>query len=595
MAAQLEACLALVFIFLSTFLPIFRSLRSSSSSSFSTVDDIAENRYHKLVSQSTTLRLAYNLLGTVAAFVAWHSAFGKTTFDPGSLTLALYVSLQFLCLHRVSLAYQPEELMKVYRRFYTTSQIAFRGSRIMDMLRSSDLDEFVGNAGMALDQHSTMNILSCFVMGWLLGMMQPPRPKGGRLAWVSALMFGPLFPPLLGFFVTINAHWLSAVFLYVFCPTAMGFLVELLQRYFVIELLRLRVQDELALQLPTAGQIDTKTGLHATSGDGGTTRSSSAAELSISDFSPVGILGFGGSAQVRLMRNMRDGGKLHAVKSIIKMRHGRALDTRAVGQIQEEIAVLREAHCHPYIISLVSHFEDTTAVHVVLEYAESGCLGTWLENKSFAEPMARGVTAEVVLAIEHLHSHRILYRDLKPENVLVKSTGHIMLADFGISKRLLKAGELPEPVAQVEAKTMVGTPGYMAPEVLEGWPAEGTCGRPRKVHYSYPVDWWALGSLVHKMLTTCIPFDVRTILDFLALKEREQQLIDSHVSESLSLDAHDFVSALLRFQVARRLGTAFGSIEVKTHPFLAAVEWDAVQKGIAEPPLPPLDSMTAHT
>jgi serum/glucocorticoid-regulated kinase 2 len=117
----------------------------------------------------------------------------------------------------------------------------------------------------------------------------------------------------------------------------------------------------------------------------------------------------------------------------------------------------------------------------VFDFFNGGELFTHLRRvKRFTEEAAAFYAAEIFLAIEHLHSKKILYRDLKPENVLLDSDGHVRLCDFGLAKEGI---DLPNGT-----KTFCGTPEYIAPEVLMGQ------------EYSLPVDWWAFGVFLYEIV-----------------------------------------------------------------------------------------------
>lgn len=109
-----------------------------------------------------------------------------------------------------------------------------------------------------------------------------------------------------------------------------------------------------------------------------------------------------------------------------------------------------------------------------------------VKKKKLSENNARFYAAQVVLALEHLHNYGIIYRDLKPENVLISSDGYIKLTDFGLSKCGVKDTDY--------TKTICGTPEYLAPEILE------------KKNYNKCIDWWSLGCFIYEMLVGHPPF-----------------------------------------------------------------------------------------
>ena len=301
-------------------------------------------------------------------------------------------------------------------------------------------------------------------------------------------------------------------------------------------LLRNNVVNELALALPmdpTAGgapssaQISAPSG--APSGAEGALHAAAVA-LSLHDFEPIGVLGFGSSAQVRLMRNSARAGELHAVKSIFKRRGGKDLSGAAVARVVAEREILRAAHEHPFVVTLIDAFEDTSCYHLVLEYASNGSLSQWLVREPLPEPTARLVSAEVISALAHLHGLQIIYRDLKPENVLVLASGHVVLADFGVSKRT-------GAEAYYEANSLVGTPGFIAPEILA------------RSSHGCAADWWALGAMLHSMLTCEEPMHVQTVLALLQEPPpRAAVLAAEHISHDLSPAASSLISSLLALQ-----------------------------------------------
>ena len=146
---------------------------------------------------------------------------------------------------------------------------------------------------------------------------------------------------------------------------------------------------------------------------------------------------------------------------------------------------------HDNIITLHKSFLDNGNLYIIMEYAEGGDLAGFLKkSKASRTPLPEHKVAEllsqILSGLEHVHSRKLLHRDIKPANVLLAKDGVAKLADFGVSRVLAHTME--------EAKTMIGTPYYLAPEMIEG---KG---------YNYPADIWSTGVLAYEMLTYSHPF-----------------------------------------------------------------------------------------
>lgn len=136
---------------------------------------------------------------------------------------------------------------------------------------------------------------------------------------------------------------------------------------------------------------------------------------------------------------------------------------------------------NPFVIKMYYSFQTVDKIYFILDFINGGELYTHMidENK-FKEPKARFYAAEIACALRSLHQRGIIYRDLKPNNILIDSQGHLKLIDFGLSKFLEESKEL--------TKSVVGTPNYIAPEVL------------RKQPHTNMIDWWSFGVIVYEML-----------------------------------------------------------------------------------------------
>ncbi|CAJ0967476.1 unnamed protein product [Ranitomeya imitator] len=156
----------------------------------------------------------------------------------------------------------------------------------------------------------------------------------------------------------------------------------------------------------------------------------------------------------------------------------------------------------PFVVSMLCSFPSKSHLCMVMEYAEGGDCQTLLHTRGrLSVPLARLYFAEAVVAVEYLHSYGVVHRDLKPENLLITSTGHIKVTDFGLSKlgvmmpknNIYKqsAEEISREFKDLEVS---GTPYYVAPEVI------------LKQGYGRPVDWWAMGIILHQFLVGSVPF-----------------------------------------------------------------------------------------
>ena len=136
---------------------------------------------------------------------------------------------------------------------------------------------------------------------------------------------------------------------------------------------------------------------------------------------------------------------------------------------------------HPFIVKMDYAFQSDSKLFFVLEYCPGGELFFYLSQIGrFKEDAARFYASNILLALHHLHSQNILYRDLKPENVLVSHDGYVKIADFGLSKENIYGHN--------DAKSICGTAEYLAPEIILG---QG---------HSHNVDWWSLGAILYEML-----------------------------------------------------------------------------------------------
>ncbi|XP_055833113.1 probable serine/threonine protein kinase IRE4 isoform X2 [Solanum dulcamara] len=236
-------------------------------------------------------------------------------------------------------------------------------------------------------------------------------------------------------------------------------------------------------------------------------------------------------------------------------------------------------------------FTSRDYLYLVMEYLNGGDLFSLLKKVGFLEEdVARTYVAELVLALEYLHSLGIVHRDLKPDNILIAQDGHIKLTDFGLSKIGLmnstddlsgpdtKDVVLPDVGSQHDPdlsdksqRSAVGTPDYLAPEILLG------------TEHGNAADWWSVGIILFELITGIPPFNAEhpeVIFDNILNK----QIPWPSVPEEMSFEARDLIDRLLVHDPNQRLG-AKGASEVKAHQFFRGVDWDnlALQKAAFVP------------
>ena len=217
---------------------------------------------------------------------------------------------------------------------------------------------------------------------------------------------------------------------------------------------------------------------------------------------------------------------------------------------------------HPFIVKLNFAFQTSSKLFLILEYCPNGDLAKHLLfEKRFTEERAKFYICEVLLALENLHQRDIIFRDLKPDNVVLDEEGHCKLTDFGLSKEGVNENQY--------AKSFCGSIAYLAPEML------------KKQGHGKAVDWYLLGVLFYEMIVGITPFFTTRKEDIFHNIEYGELKIPEFVSEG----AASLLRGLLQKDPNKRLG---GSIkdaqEIKEHPYFKDVDWDKVYNKEITPP-----------
>lgn len=290
-----------------------------------------------------------------------------------------------------------------------------------------------------------------------------------------------------------------------------------------------------------------------------------ARKMTAEDFEPLMCLGKGSYGTVLLVRQ-RTTGRLFAQKQFKKA--SITVHKKLIEQTKTERNILESVNRHPFIVSFYYAFQDHEKLYLILEYAQGGELFHHLAaERMFSEDVAAFYMAEMVLALDHLHrTVGVIYRDLKPENCLLDSEGHLLLTDFGLSKVSLDEDN--------PCRSFLGTIEYMAPEVVQG------------LDYGAAVDWWSLGALGVDLLTGAPPFPGNNNAKI------QEKIVKSKLALPyyLSADAKDLLTRLLRKEPKKRLGFNMPKDlqTLKNHRFFRKINWKALEARELTPPILPL-------
>ncbi|UYV80636.1 RPS6KB2 [Cordylochernes scorpioides] len=285
--------------------------------------------------------------------------------------------------------------------------------------------------------------------------------------------------------------------------------------------------------------------------------------IRLEDFHKFKKIGSGAFGTVRIVKD-RKTNKVYARKTI-KKKEGFQDTFRA------EEKVLKICKGFPFLIELVASFEGLKKNYLVMELVKGRDLYHYMNKwKNFSEEASRFYAAETAIAINYLHSHHVIHRDVKPENILINFDGHIKLVDYGLSKTDIYPGDMTTKIC--------GTVQYMAPEI---W---------KDVGYSYSVDWWALGVILFEIMTG---ITAKTAPD---TREEARWAASLNIilkavttPKQLSNDAISVVKQFLRPNPKDRLGSnhEYGYANIQIHPFFQPLSFSSLEQKLVEPPYIP--------
>ena len=301
-------------------------------------------------------------------------------------------------------------------------------------------------------------------------------------------------------------------------------------------------------------------------------------KVEMDDFEIIKTIGRGSVGKILLVK-YKNTGDLYTIKS---MRKDQILSENIIDNIRDEKNILHEGQCE-FLLTLSFYFQSPERIYLVTPFMKGGDLYHKLKTDGYLpEDLVRFYTAQIAIALQHLHEFGIAYRDLKPENILIDEDGYVKLCDFGASVHF--QGTKKE-------NTFAGSPEYASPEMI--------------THEGHTImsDWWSFGILIYELLYGITPFfnmdknRMYELIEVGELKFPKTIIIEGNVKPlRVSEEAKNIISKLLEKNPGSRLGRT-GLNEIKSHPFFGTLNFEMVRNKKLKSPYKPTikeDDLTCY-
>jgi len=291
--------------------------------------------------------------------------------------------------------------------------------------------------------------------------------------------------------------------------------------------------------------------------------------IDLHELHTVGTLGVGGFGRVELVQYKRDKNLVFALK---RLKKSYVIEQQQVEHAYNEKKVMLACSDSQFISKLYRTYRDNKYIYFLMEACLGGDVFTVLQkHKHFNENTARFMTGCVVEALHYLHDRGFIYRDLKPENLLLDQKGYVKMIDFGFAKRVGESGK---------TWTFAGTPEYVAPEIILN-----------KGH-DRAVDYWALGVFIHELITGRPPFRGKDHMQTYNLILKGIEAV--HFPKYVTKGAQNLVRRLCRHVATERIGYQRAGVQdIKNHKWFQGLNWEALRlQRIRAPIIPPIKGPT---